>query len=149
MMWMNFGRPHKSLADPYPRTPAMAAGVADHIWTCEEIAALLGLRNQRQGTIPNVLDILRVIWGIAIAPLLALPFVWPFYLLAFVLFAATGLGAQAIRIRSCGQTPEGPMRSPVKWALIWGTVGFAIVYLTLLAFLVMGALVGWYAGSGA
>jgi len=24
-----------------PRTPAKAAGVADHIWTCEEIAALL------------------------------------------------------------------------------------------------------------
>ena len=40
-MWMNFGRPHKSLANPYPRTPAMAAGVADHIWSCEEIAALL------------------------------------------------------------------------------------------------------------
>ena len=41
MMWINFGRPHKSLADPYARTPAMAAGVADHVWTCEEIAALL------------------------------------------------------------------------------------------------------------
>lgn len=41
MMWMNFGRVHKSLADPYPRTPAIAAGVADHIWTCEEIVALL------------------------------------------------------------------------------------------------------------
>ncbi|MGI8929380.1 MAG: IS1 family transposase, partial [Candidatus Limnocylindrales bacterium] len=41
MMWINFGRPHKSLANPYPRTPAMAAGVADHPWTCEEIAALL------------------------------------------------------------------------------------------------------------
>lgn len=41
MMWMNFGRPHKSLANPYPRSPAMAAGVADHIWTCEEIAVLL------------------------------------------------------------------------------------------------------------
>jgi IS1 family transposase len=40
-MYMNFGRPHKSLANPYPRTPAMAAGLADHIWTCEEIAALL------------------------------------------------------------------------------------------------------------
>ncbi len=37
----NFGRAHKSLANPYPRTPAMAAGIADHIWTCEEIAALL------------------------------------------------------------------------------------------------------------
>ena len=31
----------KSLANPHPRTPAMAAGVADHIWTYEEIAALL------------------------------------------------------------------------------------------------------------
>jgi IS1 family transposase len=40
-LYMNFGRPHKSLANPYPRTPAMAAGLADHIWTCEEIAGLL------------------------------------------------------------------------------------------------------------
>lgn len=40
-MYVNFARPHKSLANPYPRTPAMAAGLADHIWTCEEIAALL------------------------------------------------------------------------------------------------------------
>ena len=40
-LYMNFGRPHKALANPYPRTPAMAAGLADHIWTCEEIAALL------------------------------------------------------------------------------------------------------------
>jgi len=38
-MWINFGRPNKSLAPA--RTPAMAAGVADHVWTCEEIAALL------------------------------------------------------------------------------------------------------------
>jgi len=41
MMWINFGRLHKSLANPYPRTPAMAAGLADHIWTAEEIAGLL------------------------------------------------------------------------------------------------------------
>lgn len=40
-MYMNFARPHKSLANPYPRTPAMAAGLSDHIWTGEEIAALL------------------------------------------------------------------------------------------------------------
>jgi len=40
-MYVNYARPHKSLANPYPRTPAMAAGVADHIWTLEEIAALL------------------------------------------------------------------------------------------------------------
>ena len=40
-MYMNFARPHKSLANPYPRTPAMAAGISDHVWTCEEVAALL------------------------------------------------------------------------------------------------------------
>jgi IS1 family transposase len=40
-MYYNFARPHKTLADPYPRTPAMAAGVADHVWTLTEIAALL------------------------------------------------------------------------------------------------------------
>jgi hypothetical protein len=37
----NFARPHKTLADPYPRTPAMTAGVADHVWALTEIAALL------------------------------------------------------------------------------------------------------------
>jgi IS1 family transposase len=40
-MHYNFARPHKSLANPYPRTPAMASGVADHIWTMTEIAGLL------------------------------------------------------------------------------------------------------------
>jgi IS1 family transposase len=40
-MHYNFARPHKTLKERYPRTPAMAAGVADHIWTLEEIAALL------------------------------------------------------------------------------------------------------------
>ena len=38
----NFARPHRSLANPYPRTPAMAAGLADHVWTMEEVAALVG-----------------------------------------------------------------------------------------------------------
>jgi len=37
----NPARPHKRLANSYPRTPAMAAGISDHIWTREEIAALL------------------------------------------------------------------------------------------------------------
>ncbi len=41
MPYANFARPHKLLANPYPRTPAMAAGISDHVWTCEEIAALL------------------------------------------------------------------------------------------------------------
>jgi hypothetical protein len=31
----------KVLANPYPRTPAMAAGIADHVWMCQEIVALL------------------------------------------------------------------------------------------------------------
>lgn len=40
-MFYNFARPHKTLANPYPRTPAMAAGIADHVWTLGEIAGLL------------------------------------------------------------------------------------------------------------
>jgi hypothetical protein len=42
----NFARPHKTLSIPNEdgaatkRTPAMAAGVADHIWTAEEIVRL-------------------------------------------------------------------------------------------------------------
>jgi IS1 family transposase len=37
----NFARPHMSLKNPYPRTPAMAAGKADHVWTLQEVAGLL------------------------------------------------------------------------------------------------------------
>jgi hypothetical protein len=37
----NFARPHKTLANPYPRTPAMAAGLENHISTIEEILNLL------------------------------------------------------------------------------------------------------------
>ena len=40
----NFARPHKTLTkknNGYPTTPAMAAGVADHVWTLPEIAGLL------------------------------------------------------------------------------------------------------------
>ncbi len=39
-MHYNFCRPHKSLSKPYPTTPAMAAGVSDHIWTVEEMVNL-------------------------------------------------------------------------------------------------------------
>jgi len=40
-MYYNFARPYKTLANPYPRTPAMAAGVSNHIWTVEEIVRLI------------------------------------------------------------------------------------------------------------
>jgi IS1 family transposase len=40
-MYYNFARPHKSLANPYPRTPTMAVGVSDHVWTIKEIASLI------------------------------------------------------------------------------------------------------------
>jgi hypothetical protein len=40
-MYYNFARPHKSLANPYPTTPAMAAGIANHIWTMEGIVKLV------------------------------------------------------------------------------------------------------------
>lgn len=36
----NFARAQKSLANPYPRTPAMAAGISDDVWTVEEIVKL-------------------------------------------------------------------------------------------------------------
>lgn len=40
-MHYNFGRPHKTLSKPYPTTPAMAAGVTDHVWSVDEIVNLL------------------------------------------------------------------------------------------------------------
>jgi len=39
-MHYNFARTHKTLANPYPRTPAMAAGLAEHVWSIEEIVQL-------------------------------------------------------------------------------------------------------------
>jgi hypothetical protein len=39
-MHYNFA-PHKTLSEPYPTTPAMAAGISDHVWTVEDIAGLL------------------------------------------------------------------------------------------------------------
>ncbi len=41
----DFARPHKSLANPYHRTPAMAAGLTNHIWTIEELLGLLDRSN--------------------------------------------------------------------------------------------------------
>lgn len=40
-MHYNFARPHKTLSKRYPTTPAMAAGITDHVWTLNEIAGLL------------------------------------------------------------------------------------------------------------
>jgi hypothetical protein len=40
-MFYNFARVHKTLANPYPRTPAMVAGISDHIWSFEEIVKLV------------------------------------------------------------------------------------------------------------
>jgi len=40
-MHYNFARPHKTLANPYPRTPAMAAGLTNRIWTSEDIIKLI------------------------------------------------------------------------------------------------------------
>jgi len=37
-VWYNFGRVHQTLRV----TPAMEAGVADHVWTLAEIVGLLG-----------------------------------------------------------------------------------------------------------
>jgi hypothetical protein len=39
-MYYNFVRPHKTLANPYPRTPAMAAGLTNHVWAVEGIVTL-------------------------------------------------------------------------------------------------------------
>jgi IS1 family transposase len=39
-LYYNFAGPHMALGKR--TTPAMAAGVADHVWTCDEIAALIG-----------------------------------------------------------------------------------------------------------
>ena len=41
-MFYNFCRPHMTLRQgKAQRTPAMAAGVADHVWTLDELLALM------------------------------------------------------------------------------------------------------------
>ena len=40
-MYYNFARVHKSL----DMTPAMAAGITDHVWSLEEIIGLLDISN--------------------------------------------------------------------------------------------------------
>lgn len=40
-MYYNFIRPHKALANPYPRTPAMASELTNRVWAIEEIVKLV------------------------------------------------------------------------------------------------------------
>ena len=44
-MHYNFARHHSSLKNPYLRTPAMAAGLTDHVWDTEELLSLLDRSN--------------------------------------------------------------------------------------------------------
>lgn len=44
----NFARPQKTSANPYPRTPAMAANLTDHVWSIEEIVELK-VKNAKKG----------------------------------------------------------------------------------------------------
>jgi len=39
-MYYSFARSHKTLTNPHPKTPAMAAGISNHIWTVDEIIQL-------------------------------------------------------------------------------------------------------------
>jgi hypothetical protein len=49
--YYNFARLDMSLATPYPRTPAMAPRVSDHVWKIEETYALIDL-DRREGIGP-------------------------------------------------------------------------------------------------
>jgi len=40
-MHYNFVRPHKTLSNPYPTTPAMVAGVSNRTWSIEDIVKLI------------------------------------------------------------------------------------------------------------
>lgn len=51
-MYYNFARVHKSLKT----TPAMAAGIADHVWTLEEIAGLTDIPTVEQNEVENVVS---------------------------------------------------------------------------------------------
>ena len=44
LMYYNFGRVHQTLRV----TPAMEAGIADHVWSIEEVVGLLDTATDRQ-----------------------------------------------------------------------------------------------------
>lgn len=46
-MYYNFARPHKTLSKNAPTTPAMAAGVAHHVWSIRKILGLIEERETR------------------------------------------------------------------------------------------------------
>lgn len=54
-MHYNFARPHRSLANPYTRTPAMEAGVADHVWQLED-RKIVGLKLTHYRISDKVID---------------------------------------------------------------------------------------------
>jgi hypothetical protein len=70
----NFARNHKSLSKPYPTTPAMAAGVANHVWTLEEIAGrstkLVGMKRFETGTllVAALVGLVALAWGLLSTP---------------------------------------------------------------------------------
>ena len=47
--WYNWIRPHHSLKDPYPRTPAMAAGLADGVRDMEWLVGLVDANTPKPG----------------------------------------------------------------------------------------------------
>ena len=49
-MYYNFGRVHQTLRV----TPAMEAGIADHVWSIEEIVGLLGSTRYSCGFSPSI-----------------------------------------------------------------------------------------------
>lgn len=48
----NFGRVHQSLGKL--TTPAMATGISDHVWPCEEIAVLLDSSGKPVGSVGSL-----------------------------------------------------------------------------------------------
>jgi Na+/H+-translocating membrane pyrophosphatase len=69
-MHYNFARPHQSLGRN--RTPAMAAGISDHVWTCEEIAGTARPLGSKVGDVRGLAMPTVVSWVVAILVAMAL-----------------------------------------------------------------------------